>query len=586
MSLVFLRGQVGYMRARGFDVHVASSPGPELDAFGESEEVPTYAVPMARRITPFGDVRALAELVRIMRRVRPDIVHAHTPKGGLLGMIAATIAGVSVRVYHMRGLPMCTASGVRRWLLEATERLSCRLAHRVICVSDSLRTVALDAGLCPPHRITLLHAGSGNGVDAMGRFDPTRLCIDAREATRRRLSIPEDAVVVGFIGRLVRDKGIVELSSAWGEARERFPDAHLLLVGPFEPRDPVPAHVHAALRDDPRVHLVGEDWNTPPLYAAMDVVALPTYREGFPNVPLEAAAMRLPVVATRVPGCVDAVADGFTGTLVPARDAAALAAALERYLQDPALRQRHGDAGRARALRDFDQQTIWRALHAEYDSLIIARLDRRRHPSAGGRAYRGVKRVLDMLVAGAGLVVLSPVLALVALAVRLRLGSPVLFRQQRPGLHGEPFTLFKFRTMRDANDDDGNPLPDGIRLGAFGRFLRTTSLDELPELWNVLRGDMSLVGPRPLLMEYVPLYRPEQARRHDVPPGLTGWAQVHGRNAVTWGERLALDEWYVDHRSVRLDLEILLRTVGTVFTRHGITQPGEATMERFSGSAL
>lgn len=195
-----------------------------------------------------------------------------------------------------------------------------------------------------------------------------------------------------------------------------------------------------------------------------------------------------------------------------------------------------------------------------------------------------MKRALDVLLAGAGLLALSPLLALLALAVRVGLGSPVLFRQQRPGLRGRPFTLYKFRTMRDARDASGAALPDAARLGRFGRLLRASSLDELPELWNVVNGSMSLVGPRPLLMEYLPLYTPEQSRRHEVRPGITGWAQVNGRNAIDWQQRLALDVWYVDHRSLRLDLRILLLTVARVLGSDGISQPGQATMERFRGA--
>jgi lipopolysaccharide/colanic/teichoic acid biosynthesis glycosyltransferase len=195
-----------------------------------------------------------------------------------------------------------------------------------------------------------------------------------------------------------------------------------------------------------------------------------------------------------------------------------------------------------------------------------------------------MKRLFDFVVAALGAIVLSPVIAAVALLVRIKLGNPVLFRQVRPGLHGQPFTLLKFRTMVDAVDSNGSPLPDAQRLTAFGQFLRRWSLDELPELYNVLRGDMSLVGPRPLLVEYLPLYTAEQARRHDVRPGLTGWAQVNGRNAISWDQKFAFDLWYVDHASLSLDLKILWLTIRNVFTRHGISAEGEATMPRFTGS--
>jgi lipopolysaccharide/colanic/teichoic acid biosynthesis glycosyltransferase len=194
-----------------------------------------------------------------------------------------------------------------------------------------------------------------------------------------------------------------------------------------------------------------------------------------------------------------------------------------------------------------------------------------------------MKRGFDLAGASLALLLFAPLLLGIALLVRLNLGKPVLFRQQRPGQHGRPFVLVKFRTMRQAND--AHALPDRERLTPFGRWLRSTSLDELPELWNVLTGDMSLVGPRPLLTEYLPLYSPEQARRHEVRPGITGWAQVHGRNALSWDERFRLDVWYVDHHSIRLDLLILLRTVHKVYAREGITPQGEATMPKFSGSA-
>lgn len=195
-----------------------------------------------------------------------------------------------------------------------------------------------------------------------------------------------------------------------------------------------------------------------------------------------------------------------------------------------------------------------------------------------------MKRLFDFVVAALLFILLLPLLAGVALAVRLAMGAPVLLRQIRPGRYGQPFTFFKFRTMTDARDPAGNLLPDDARLTSFGRRLRATSLDELPQLINVLVGDMSLVGPRPLLMEYLPLYTPEQARRHDVRPGITGWAQVNGRNAISWEEKFALDVWYVDHRSLLLDLRILAMTALRVLHPSGVNQPGMATMSKFTGT--
>lgn len=194
-----------------------------------------------------------------------------------------------------------------------------------------------------------------------------------------------------------------------------------------------------------------------------------------------------------------------------------------------------------------------------------------------------IKRLFDIVASALGLLLLSIVIAVVAWKIRRKLGSPVLFRQVRPGLDGKPFEMIKFRTMRDAVDAQGNSLPDAERMTPFGSFLRASSMDELPELWNVLKGDMSLVGPRPLLMEYLPLYSPEQYRRHEVRPGVTGWAQINGRNALSWEEKFNLDVWYVDNRSLWLDLKILFLTIKKVVVRDGISAEGEVTMPKFTG---
>ena len=369
-SLPFFTGQVGYMKSRGFEVQALSSPGKELERFAATEQISVHAVNMPRRITPLRDLVVVARLWRWLRQGRPQIVHAHTPKGGLLGMVGAWLARVPVRIYHIHGLPLMTATGLKRRLLKGTERVACALAHQVLCVSRSVREVAIAERLCPPGKIKVLLHGSVNGVDAVGQFNPMNLPAGARHEVRARYGIAPDALVAGFVGRVVRDKGLTELSQAWQGLRAAFPSLHLLIVGPFEPQDPLPVDVEALLRSDPCIHLAGECEDMPLLYAAMDIVVLPTYREGFGIVAIEAAAMELPVVATCIPGCMDAVTDGVTGTLVPVRDAAALRDALRRYLGGPELRRRHGRAGRQRVLRDFGQQALWEAVYQEYTRLL------------------------------------------------------------------------------------------------------------------------------------------------------------------------------------------------------------------------
>ena len=196
-----------------------------------------------------------------------------------------------------------------------------------------------------------------------------------------------------------------------------------------------------------------------------------------------------------------------------------------------------------------------------------------------------LKRVLDVVIASTALLLLSPLYLFVAYKVRKNLGSPVLFRQVRPGRHGKPFEMIKFRSMKDAVDETGNPLPDSERLTPFGQMLRSSSLDEMPELWNVIKGEMSIVGPRPLLMEYLPLYNSQQAKRHNVRPGMTGHAQVNGRNAISWEEKFKLDTWYVENQSLWLDFKIMLKTVKKVLAKDDISAEGEATMSKFTGSA-
>ncbi|WP_197040086.1 glycosyltransferase family 4 protein [Mycobacterium sp. URHB0044] len=372
-SLTFFHGQVGYLNARGMDVWALSSPGELLDQFAAREGVRVHGLEMPRRITPLRDMATIARLWRWLREVRPDIVNAHTPKGGLLGMVAAWLARVPVRVYHMHGLPLMTATGLKRRLLRWAEMVSCLLAHQVFCVSASLREAAVAEGLCRPDKMMVLHHGSINGVSADRVFNPAGVGATVRADARGRYGIPLDAEVVGFVGRVVRDKGLVELVEAWQTLRVERPELHMLVVGPFEPQDPLPPDAERLLRTDPRVHLTGINWDTPPLFAAMDVFVLPTYREGLPVSPLEAAAMELPVVATEVPGCVDAVQDGVTGTLVPPRDAAALTEAIRRYLIDPELRRRHGRSGRERVLKEFRQEDVWAALHVEYMRLLDLR---------------------------------------------------------------------------------------------------------------------------------------------------------------------------------------------------------------------
>src|SRR5579864_703857 len=372
-TLGFLTGQVGFMGRQGFEVHAVSSPGAGLDRFCSREHIPAHPVEMTRRITPLRDIAALFRIWRLFRRIRPTIVHAHTPKAGLLGMLAAVAARVPVRIFEIHGLPYLTASGLRRRLLKWATKIACRVSHRVLCVSFSIRDLAISTGLCPDWKITVSARGSVNGVDAADAFNPARHAPDSSHRVRTRYGISRESAVMGFVGRLVRDKGLVELSAAWTSLRDEFPGLEWLLVGDAEPHDPLPPNVLAQLRSDPRIHWTGWVDDLPELYGVMNLLVLPSYREGFPVVALEGAAMGLPIVATRVPGCIDAVEDGITGVLVEPRDPSVLAEAIRNYLRDPELRTRHAEAARQRVIRDFQPARIWHAVKAEYLSLLQKR---------------------------------------------------------------------------------------------------------------------------------------------------------------------------------------------------------------------
>lgn len=365
----FLRGHIRFAKLHGAEVHVISSPGARLEQFARDESVHAHGVYMGRSISPVRDTRSLLAVRRRLASIRPDVVHAHTPKAGLLGMLAATSVRVGGRVYHLHGLPLVTATGLKRTILRACDKVACRIATSVYAVSPSLREVAIQEGVCAPTKLSVLGSGSICGVDARRTYNPDLMDDITTRSVRTRLHIDPDAVVIGFVGRIVRDKGIEDLVAAWSGLRERYSNLHLLVVGPFEARDSVSRDTKDTLEADPRVHLTGHVTEMAPCYAAMDILAFPTHREGFGQVALEASAMRLPVVATEIPGCVDAVRHGMTGTLVPPKCPSELAAAIERYVNDSELRGQHAAAGRWYALREFAPETLYRLLWQEYAEL-------------------------------------------------------------------------------------------------------------------------------------------------------------------------------------------------------------------------
>lgn len=372
LSLVLFRGQLQYLRSVGFRPAAMCSDGPFVNEISEQEGVPVYTTPMEREIAPAKDMSSLVRIWRLLRRLRPSICNAGTPKAGLLVMIAARLALVPCRVYTLRGLRLETATGLKRRLLLLTERIACACADRVVCVSPSLRDRAIKLGLVSRERAVVLGSGSSNGIDPSS-FSPTPERLAKAAEIRRTLNIQVKARVIGYIGRFTRDKGVPELLQAFATVREHLPNTTLLLIGSYEQGDPVPAETLAAIESAPGVIKIPFQPDIAPYYLAMDIFTLPTHREGFPNTVLEAQAAERPVVTTSATGAVDSVEADVTGLIVPVGNPEKLSEALMQLLVNPALAQCMGRAGRERVEREFRREIVYDALVKLYIELLQSR---------------------------------------------------------------------------------------------------------------------------------------------------------------------------------------------------------------------
>ncbi|KPJ93753.1 MAG: hypothetical protein AMJ53_06630 [Gammaproteobacteria bacterium SG8_11] len=364
------RGQLGYLKKKGLDFIMVSSPGELLKSYAEQESFEYKAIPIERNISLFKDIVSLCRVFFYVYQVKPDIVHSHTAKGGMIGMISAWLAGVKCRIYHLRGLRYVTTNGVKRRVLMFAEWIACKLANKVICVSHSVRHIAIEDNICPPHKITVIAHGSSNGVDALNKYNPEILDKHDVSGFRKKINLPDNVFVIGFVGRIVVDKGIIDLIEAWQQIRKYVDDIHLMIVGPIESGDKVPDKYIDILKSDDRIHVVGDVESPELCYANLDVLVLPTYREGFANAILEGMAMSLPIVATKVTGCIDPVVDGETGVLVDVKSPNQIVNAVKYLYENKEHARVMGKKGRLRALEKYKPETVWDGYYQEYMKLL------------------------------------------------------------------------------------------------------------------------------------------------------------------------------------------------------------------------
>lgn len=364
----FFENQFSYMKSKGFDIHGACSPGDMVENIRKREGIEIHEIQINKYISPISDIISLIRIMKLLIKIKPHIVHSHTPKAGFLAMIAAYLLRIPARFHTLHGMVVNRISlkGVKRFAVMLTEKITCCLANKVFCVSKYTCNEAVKRRYAKEEKFLILHHGSANGIDAENRFNPENENIRSREEVLTELGIPNDAVVIGFVGRVVKEKGIVELAMAWDRIKKEFNNAYLLIIGPTEKEEPLPDNILDALKKDDRARLIGMVSDIVEYNNAMDIFVLPSHREGLSTAILEAFAMSKPVIASNVPGCLDLIDDGITGKLVPTHDVEALWVAMRFLMKDRATREKMGAAAREYVCEFFKPIDIWSKLALQY----------------------------------------------------------------------------------------------------------------------------------------------------------------------------------------------------------------------------
>lgn len=590
-----------YERERGHEVELACSFEDFPDAPSRVKELRetgfiVHEIPFAREINPAPDLKAFLTLTKLIRNEEYDLVHCHTSKASFIARFAAKVARCPIIIYTAHDFFFRAYDrSLKRQFFIWLEQISAPWCDRMLFVSEAVRQEAIRYRLKPENELVLV----GNGIDTakFSQFatDPAKV--------RAEYGIYPDELLVGNIGRLVDNKGIDTFLRATAIVLQQLPDVRFIIGGDGPLRGEL-EELARSLGISDSVQFIGflpDAEDVMKFMSSLDVFVLPTRREGLGLVFLEAMSLQCPVVGSRISPVTEVVKDGETGILATVDRPEAFAEAIETLLKNPELRKKMGAAGPAHVEREFGLQQVFERIDSVYQKMAYSpgifdnkTWDSQIEPWTAKKwqevkqsylqehKYTSIhllfKRMLDVAIASVGILVLFPLLLLIAVVVKLSSSGPVLFCQERLGKKEKTFTIYKFRTMVDGAIYQGagvNTFQGDPRITLVGKFLREYHLDELPQLFNVLQGDMSLVGPRPLLPEDLPTYTNRQKLRLLVKPGITAWEAVNGGLDNSLEERLELDVWYVNHFSFWLDLAILLRTIPVVLRREGLYEKQE-----------
>lgn len=590
-----------YERERGHEVEIACSFEDFPDAPCRVKELRetgfvVHEIPFARDIEPINDFKAFLALTKLISKQGYDLVHTHTSKASFIARFASKVAQCPITIYTAHDFFFRAYDrGWKRQFFIWLEQISAPLCDRMLFVSEAVRQEAVRYALKPENELILV----GNGIET------TRFSQFATNTTkvRAKYGIQPDELLVGNIGRLVDNKGIDTFLQAAAIVLQQLPNVRFIVGGDGPLRGEL-EELARSLGISDSVQFIGflpDAEDVMKFMSCLDVFVLPTRREGLGLVFLEAMSLQRPVVGSRISPVTEVVKDGETGILAPVDNPEAFAQAILTLLKNPDLRQQMGAAGPIHVEGEFILQQVFERIDTVYRNMVysLGLFDRKSWNSQieywteqkwqqvkqgylQERKHRNInllcKRLLDVAVASVGILLILPVLLLIAVAVKLSSPGGALFCQERLGEQGKTFTIYKFRTMVDGAIYQGagvNTFKGDPRITSVGKFLREYHLDELPQLFNVLQGDMSLVGPRPLLPEELPTYTNRQKRRLLVKPGITAWEAVNGGLDNSLEQRLELDVWYVNHFSFWLDLVILLRTIPVVLRKEGVYEQDE-----------